>query len=157
MAIKRTHITFEIEMQILGVYHSGITNMTEIVEWTKVSDDTVRRVLKKHGLKVSSAHTNITPEIRNRVKELRASGMTYKDIAVEMHIGISTTRDICAGHKKKSAEVSDNSAKVEVEQPVQLTMDVTESAKEKRREALLMIREAINILIEGEDHDSETE
>lgn len=134
-------ISYEEEMFILGIYNSGVINMIDIVTKTGRSDQTIRDVLKKYGHKVSSKYTKITDEHRRKAKELRAQGLSYREIAIALHIGCSTVKslinDECA--EKPQQEQHDR----------QLQIPICNELKAVPIEALLMIREAINMLIEA--------
>ena len=151
--MKRKRINYETEMLILGIYHSGTTIMIQICEKSGCSEDSVRRVLKKHGLSVSKnhSHAKITPEIIKRVHELHDTGFSYTDIASDLKIGRTTARNIVNNYKERykteeKAEeiICENDSETQLQMPI-----CTETAKDKQYEALLMMREAINMLIEA--------
>lgn len=89
-------ITDEEKMMILGLYHTG-KSMTEICAKSHRSDDCVRGVLKSFGVKVPRVYTRITPEIEEKAKSLRDAGQSFRAIAIQLGIGISTARRICTG------------------------------------------------------------
>lgn len=149
----RKRINYETEMQILGIYYSGITIMNQICEKSKCSEDSVRRVLKKHGLSVSRSYkrARITPEIINRVRELYDSGMHFRDIAVNLSIGSTTARNIVNEYKDKYKNTPEKAEEqicdTNTEQQMQLPL--CSDAKDKEFEALCMIRDALTMLIEA--------
>ena len=131
-------ISYEDKMMILGLYHAG-EKMTGICVKSHRSNDTVRRVLKEYGLKVPHSYTRITTEIREEAIALNKSGMSYRSIAGKLGIGVSTVRDICKGYKKKVFD--DN-------QLEQMKLPISNETKSVPIEALRMIRDALNMIIE---------
>lgn len=135
------NLSYEDEMFILGIYNSGVTNMIDIVTKTGRSDDTIRNVLKKYGLKVSSRYTKITEEHRRKAKELRAHGRSYKEIAIALHVGCSTVKSL----------INDECAeKPQLEQHERhLQIPICNEIKAVPIEALRMLRDAIDMIIEA--------
>lgn len=93
-------ITDEEKMMILGLYHTG-KSMTEICAFSHRSDDCVRGVLKSFGVKAPRVYTRITPEIEEKAKSLRDAGQSFRAIAIQLGIGISTARRICTGIQER--------------------------------------------------------
>lgn len=141
------NLSYEEEMFILGIYNSGITNMIDIVSKTGRSDDSIRKVLGKYGLSVSRKYTKITPEMRTAAKQMRSTGASYKDIAVQLHIGCSTVKrllnDDATGYQQPEPPVQPEPP----EHPVQLPL--CRELKEIPIEALRMMRDALSMMIEA--------
>lgn len=139
------NLSYEEEMFILGIYNSGITNMIDIVSKTGRSDDSIRKVLGKYGLSVSRKYTKITPEMRIAAKQMRNAGASYKDIAVQLHIGCSTVKrllnDSTVYQQQKTQQPEPQ------EHPVQLPL--CRELKEIPIEAMRMIRDALSMMIEA--------
>lgn len=140
------NLSYEEEMFILGIYNSGITNMIDIVSKTGRSDDSIRNVLKKYGLSVSRKYTKITPEMRITAKQMRSTGASYKDIAVQLHIGCSTVKrllnDDATGYQQPELPQPEPP-----EHPVQLPL--CRELKEIPIEAMRMMRDALSMMIEA--------
>lgn len=130
-------LTYEEEMFILGIYNSGIHKMIDLVTKTGKNDATIRDVLKKYGRKVSRTHTRITDEHIRKAKELRMQGASYTEIAVSLHIGISTVKRIL----DREAPRSEN----------QYKLPICNEIKAIPIEALRMLRDALDMIIEARE------
>lgn len=137
-------ISYEDKMLILGLYHAG-EKMTGICVKSHRSNDTVRRVLKEYGLKVPHSYTKITTEIREEAIALNKSGMSYRSIAGKLGIGVSTVRDICAGYKK---QILDDTCLEKSAEEQQMELPIPNEINVVPIEALRMIRDALNMIIE---------
>ncbi len=137
------NLSYEDEMFILGIYNSGVTNMIDIVTKTGRSDDTIRNVLKKYGLKVSSRYTKITDEHRQKAKELRAKGCSYKEIAVALHVGCSTVKNLVQDERCEKPQQPQQD-----QHERQLQIPICNEIKSVPIEALRMLRDAIDMIIE---------
>lgn len=150
MATSRKNIPDTIRKKIIVMAAADKTT-AEIMKATGQTAPTISKVCKDAGIRITRKQEKPTDEKRNAVLDLHSKGYTPTEITCETGIPVSTVRRFIREAKiitfrnttEKPAAVQ------EPEQPVQLTLDVTESTKDKQYEALLMIREAINMLIEA--------
>ena len=151
----KKYIPDTIRKKIIIMAADGKT-IAEIMRATGQTDKTISKVCKDAGMKANIKREKPTEEKRNAVLDLYSRGYTVTEITCETLIPSTAVRNYISEAKIITFPNVDKHPAEEYEQPVQLTMDVAESTTDKRREALLMIREAINILIEVENNDSET-
>ena len=148
MATSRKNIPDEIRKKIIVMAAEGKT-IAEIMKATGQTDPTVRKVCKDFGMRITRKQKKMTEEKRNLVLDLHSKGYSPTEITCETLIPVATVRTYIRKAKIITFPNTEKHATEEAEQPVQLTLDVTESVKEKQYEALLMLREAINMLIEA--------
>jgi len=148
MATSRKNIPDEIRNKIIAMAVEGKT-IAEIMRATGQTDPTVRKVCKDFGIPITRKQEKMTEEKRNMVLDLHSKGYTPTEITCETLIPVATVRTYIRKAKIITFPNAEKHPAEESEQPVQLTLDVTERAKEKQYEALLMIRDAINLLIEA--------
>lgn len=147
MATSRKNIPDAIRKKIIVMAAEGKT-IAEIMKATGQTDPTVRKVCKDFGMRITQKREKMTEEKRNLVLDLYSKGYSPTEITCETGIPDSTVRGYIRKAKIITFPNAEKHPEKVFEQPVQLTLDVTESAKEKQYEALLMIRDAINMLIE---------
>lgn len=149
MATSRKNIPDTIRKKIIVMAAEDKTT-AEIMKATGQTAPTISKVCKDAGIRITRKQEKPTEEKRNAVLDLHSKGYTPTEITCETGIPVSTVRRFIREAKIITFRNNENPAAVqEPEQPVQLTLDVTESAKDKQYEALLMMREAINMLIEA--------
>lgn len=148
MATSRKNIPGAIRKKIIVMAAEGKTT-AEIMKATGQTAPTISKCCMDAGIRITRKQEKPTEEKRNAVLDLHSKGYTPTEITCETGIPVSTVRGFI---REAKIITFCNTEKPEVvqepEQPAQLTLNVTESAKEKQYEALLMIREAINMLIE---------
>jgi DNA invertase Pin-like site-specific DNA recombinase len=145
MATSRKNIPDEIRKKIIVMAAKGAT-AAEIMRATGQTAPTISKVCKDVGIPISRKPKPPTEEKRNLVLDLHSKGYTPTEITCETGIPVSTVRKYIREAKIITFPNAEKHPAEEAEQPVQLTLDVTERAKEKQYEALLMIRDAINLL-----------
>lgn len=149
MATSKKYLPDTIRKKIIVMAAGGSTT-AEIMQATGQTAPTISKVCKDAGIRITRKQEKPTDEKRNAVLDLHSKGYTPTEITCETGIPVSSVRTIIRNAKIITFRNNEEPEAVqEPEQPVQLTLDVTESAKDKQYEALLMMREAINMLIEA--------
>ena len=148
MATSRKNIPDTLRKKII-VMAAKEETVAEIMRATGQTAPTISKVCKAAGITISRKPEKPTEEKRSAVLDLHSKGYTPTEITCETGIPVSTVRRFIREAKIITFPNAEKHPAEEAEQPVQLTLDVTESATEKQYEALLMIREAINMLIEA--------
>ena len=148
MATSRKNIPDTIRKKIIVMAAEDKTT-AEIMKATGQTAPTISKVCKDAGIRITRKQEKPTEEKRNAVLDLHSKGYTPTEITCETGIPVSTVRRFIREAKIITFPNAEKHPAEEAEQPVQLTLDVTESAKDKQYEALLMMREAINMLIEA--------
>ena len=149
MATSKKYLPDTIRKKIIVMAAGGSTT-AEIMHATGQTDATISKVCKDVNIRITRKQEKPTDEKRSVVLDLHSKGYTPTEITCETGIPVSTVRRFIREAKIITFRNNEDPAAVqEPEQPVQLTLDVTDSAKDKQYEALLMIREAINMLIEA--------
>lgn len=87
----RVHLPKEVRRNILAMYKSSMTP-EEIAAKTKLSELEVKIIIRKalRPKKISKLPTKITPEIRQKVAELKKAGKLVSEIAKELDISEPT-------------------------------------------------------------------
>lgn len=147
MATSRKNIPDAIRKKIIVMVAEGKTT-AEIMKATGQTAPTISKVAKDAGMRITRKQEPRTEEKRNAVLDLHSKGYTPTEITCETGIPVSTVRTYIRKAKIITFQNAEKHPAEESEQPAQMTLNVTESAKEKQYKALLMIREAINMLIE---------
>ena len=147
MATSRKNIPDEIRKKIIVMAAEGKTT-AEIMKATGQTASTIWKVCKDIGMRITRKQEKTTEEKRNLVLDLYSKGYTPTEITCETLIPVATVRTYIRKAKIITFPNNEKHPAKEAEQLVQLTLDVTESAKEKLHEALLKMCEAINMLIE---------
>lgn len=148
MATSRKNIPDAILKKIIVMAAKGHT-VAEIMRATGQTAPTISKVCADVGIPISRKPKPPTEEKRNLVLDLHSKGYTPTEITCETLIPVATVRKYIREAKIITFPNTEKHPAEEAEQPVQLTLDVTESVKEKQYEALLMLREAINMLLEA--------
>lgn len=148
MATSRKNIPDTLRKKII-VMAAKEETVAEIMRATGQTAPTISKVCKDAGIMISRKPEKPTEEKRSAVLDLHSKGYTPTEITCDTGIPVSTVRRLIREAKIITFPNAEKHPAEEAEQPVQLTLDVTESATEKQYEALLMIREAINMLIEA--------
>ncbi len=148
MATSRKNIPDTLRKKII-VMAAKEETVAEIMRATGQTAPTISKVCKDAGITISRKPEKPTEEKRNLVLDLHSKGYSPTEITCETGIPVSTVRKFIREAKIITFPNAEKHPAEEAEQPVQLTLGVTESAKEKQYEALLMLREAINLLIEA--------
>lgn len=148
MATSRKNIPDALRKKIIVLAAEGKT-VAEIMRETGQTAPTISKVCRDVNIRITRRQEKPTQEKRDTVLDMFSRGYTPKEITCETGIAISTVRTFIRDAKIITFPNAEKHQAEEDEQPVQLTLDVTESAKEKQYEALLMMREAINMLIEA--------
>ena len=148
MTTSRKNIPDTLRKKII-VMAAKEETVAEIMRATGQTAPTISKVCKDAGITISRKPKKPTEEKRNLVLDLHSKGYSPTEITCETGIPVSTVRRFIREAKIITFPNAEKHPAEEAKQPVQLTLDVTESAKEKQYEALMMIREAINMLIEA--------
>lgn len=149
MATSKKYLPDTIRKKIIVMAAGGSTT-AEIMQATGQTAPTISKVCKDVNIRITRKQEKPTEEKRNAVLDLYSKGYTPTEITCETGTPVSTVRQFIRDAKIITFRNTEKPAAVQdIEQPVQLTLNVTETAKGKQYEALLMIREAINMLIEA--------
>ena len=149
MATSKKYLPDTIRKKII-VMAAGGSTIAEIMQATGQTAPTISKACKDVGIRITRKQEKQTEEKHIAVLDLHSKGYTPTEITCETGIPVSTVRTIIRNAKIITFRNNEKPESVQdPERTVQLTLDVTESAKEKQYEALLMMREAINMLIEA--------
>ena len=149
MATSKKYLPDTIRKKII-VMAAGGSTIAEIMQATGQTAPTISKVCKDVNIRITRKQEKPNEEKRIAVLDLHSKGYTPTEITCETGNPVSSVRTIIRNAKIITFRNNEEPEAVqEPEQPVQLTLDVTESAKDKQYEALLMMREAINMLIEA--------
>lgn len=128
-----------LEMVVCEMTRRG-NSMLEIIKATGYGEDKIREIQKKAGMKSNYVRTEITQEIREAVIRLfTTTDMSYRKIAIETGIGISTVGSIIREYK------ADTPLPL-MEEAEPSAMDMLESALEM---ALQAIRKMKGLIVNG--------
>ena len=106
-------------------------------------------VLKSFGVKVPRVYTRITPEIEEKAKSLRDAGQSFRAIAIQLGIGISTARRICTGIQELEEPCQEQLCFSDSEELASHDAAVVTCVKDQILESLYIMRDALNGLIDA--------
>ena len=121
---------------------AGNQTIANIMSATGEKPAAIRKVAKEAGIEITRHPQKVTDEMRNNVIRLHESGWTTANIVSDTKLGYSTVNRII----KESKTVQTEKA---YEQQLQLPIPVCNEIKEIPLEALRMIRDALDIIIEA--------
>lgn len=120
-------------------------NMTiaDIISATGEQPATIRKVAKEVGIKIARHPQKVTDEMRSNVVNMRERGLETSEIVSKTKLGYSTVNRIIKESKSECIE------KPQHQQQLQLPIPICNELKEIPLEALRMIRDALDIIIEA--------
>ena len=143
MATSKKYLPDTIRKKII-VMAAGGSEVVDIMSSTSQTAATISKVCAEAGIRIARHPKKMTDVKRREIMDNYMTGMSTAENACKTGMSLTAVRNAI-----RDAKAVKPKRMQEPEQPVQLTLDVTESAKDKQYEALLMMREAINMLIEA--------
>lgn len=152
MATSRKNIPDTLRKKII-VMAAKEETVAEIMRATGQTAPTISKVCKDAGITISRKPEKPTEEKRNLVLDLHSKGYTPTEITCETGIPVSTVRRLIREAKIITFPNAEKHPAEEAEQPEQherqLRLPICNEIKEVPIEALRMIRDAIDMIIEA--------
>ena len=122
---------------------AGNHTIANIMSATGEKPAAIRKVAKEAGIEITRHPQKVTDEMRSNVVRMHESGWTTANIVSDTKLGYSTVNRIIKESKTVQTE------KTQHEKQLQLPIPVCNEIKEIPLEALRMIRDALDIIIEA--------
>lgn len=117
-------------------------SMLEIIKATGYGERKIREIQKEAGMKSNYVRTEVTQEIRETVIRLfTTTDMSYRKIAIETGIGISTVGYIIREYKADKQPKDEDTPMSLMEEAKPSAMDMLESALEMALQAVRKMKE----------------
>lgn len=142
MATSKKFIPDTIKKKII-VMAAKEAEVSEIMKATGQNAATISKICSDAGIRIVRHPKKLTDEKRRQVMALHQDGKNTCSITFETGVSLSTVRKIIRESKSEIVE------KPQPEQQVQLPLPICNEIKEIPLEALRMIRDALDIMIEA--------
>ena len=146
MATSRKNIPDTLRKKII-VMAAKEETVAEIMRATGQTAPTISKVCKDAGITISRKPEKPTEEKRSAVLDLHSKGYTPTEITCETGIPVSTVRRLIREAKIITFPNAEKHPAEEVEQ--QLQLPICNEIKEVPIEALRMLRDALDMIIEA--------
>lgn len=130
-----------LEMVVCEMTRRG-DSMLEIIKATGYGEGKIREIQKKAGMKSNYVRTAVTQEIREAVIRLfTTTDMSYRKIAIETGIGISTVGYIIREYKAEKQPKDEDTPLSLMEEAEPSALDMLENALEMALQAVRKMKE----------------
>ena len=142
MATSKKYIPDTIKKKII-VMAAKEAEVSEIMKATGQNAATISKICSDAGIRIVRHPKKLTDEKRRQVMALHQDGKNTCSITFETGVSLSTVRKII---RESKSDIVENH---QPEQQVQLPLPICNEIKEIPLEALRMIRDALDIMIEA--------